>query len=406
MQSYETSETAFSGHPHAAKEIYELMSEVAVKRPAKKASCPLIFITPQRSGTCSEQAVRVVIRDQIISNSHCDAKEKEYKRIVYSGKFQALFDGMHEPKIAQELYRRGIEEFSNSTRKMIDKSYLNQEEACQSWALIELAKSELDRRKQDPVKKIAMPSLTGPVAYHATFTKKIDSMPPSGEVGSSNLDKKPAFFECAPLNPETVAQDLKRLVNHPTTSQRASFDLPRWVENLPIPVAASDDFWDKVPQAHIQSCFESLSQFADLYKTAIVQEQLDYNRLSNSEGFPKTFLTFLTLYAVIDKLARRMPENQLKGFMCSVPFDDIDPKFFLRRGNESLHVAQIKDYFQQVAKRHKARIFPYIWDKYHIDGEQIYDLKEEKQGVIGDHMMFIDQFLKEGRYPSHSGQIF
>ncbi len=77
-----------------------------------------------------------------------------------------------------------------------------------------------------------------------------------------------------------------------------------------IPIVGPESLLMQVPEGEIESCTQSFMELSQV---------LVYARSKESERYPKDYLSFYTLQAATDQLARRKCENHLEGF---TPFGD------------------------------------------------------------------------------------
>lgn len=124
------------------------------------------------------------------------------------------------------------------------------------------------------------------------------------------------------------------------------------VDRLPIPSAMSDE-WDQLAQNEVEETLAELWRFLHLAqcKDALVTPRALF--------FP-TFLMLHTVYAIADKLARRLTETRLEGFASPYFLHDLKAhgKFrCLLLGRDSARLAKIEAYFLGLQTRHPQRAF-------------------------------------------------
>lgn len=386
-----------AGASRKGADFYGILEQVAKKKPKPIVNESLLIISPSLSGTCSEQAARLMIRDQVLYHSNYENKELRFKRLIFNGKFQALREGINSSAIDPYLFERGIQEFTNSARKLIDQNSLNREESCKVWALIELAQEKL--KTLNPPTTL-LPSFSSEFSFFKNFKPQRVDKPvyyfESKKLENTIFEREPYFFDFKKITPKTFKDTLQALIHNPNEPEHNLHDIPRFVDALPIPKSQNDSFWDEISLEDIKSSLNLFNRLAESFLQTIRYCQENKKpTLEDSEGLPLILLTMLSLYSIADKMCRRLPDVGLNGYTFSVPLESIDRSFYYKIGSQSKRLEEIVNYFTEIQKQHKARIFPYIWQTYRIDTTAIKDLCQTNQGVIGDHLMFVDQFLRK-----------
>lgn len=231
-----------------SKEIYNLLLQAGTLLDSPMAVDEEIGVTPQRSGTCSEQVVRLLLRDGIHKLNPAHEGTSIYKKVIFAGKFQILLDA-YRSKIDPKVLKKGCEEFAVSVLKLKDAGLLSREEWIKSSALIDLVMTETASVLSKEPKVDLLPPLVRKIDPEKRFDfsalqEAPESMP--GEQSKKIID--PPILFTAPT-PETLLTYLKasaQRMEKSTSPLTAYCQAVQLIRSLPVPRLEDDPFWDKM----------------------------------------------------------------------------------------------------------------------------------------------------------------
>lgn len=344
--------------PFTAEEIYSLFLAIGKKVDFDKEKEGARASTPQRSGVCADMAVRLIIRDSCLAAAASPAvalSGKEYRRMMFCARFTALLQAYASPAVVKEhplLLLRSCEGFAQTANKLYHDNIISEDERNKSLALIELVREKAAPFAKQPSALLAADNDT---ALQELQPKTVELDPIEKKAEAAPLPDYPPVPGVAD-KPESGQALLSYLQKNKTlldsykgsakdlVEQRLSYST---LAQLPVPCPGegADAFWDAVPLAEIPETLRLLDEFCAKYLSSF--EKSD----AGGALYGKILATQLHAFTMIYKLASRDPENKLKGFVPTLPLENISTHLlFFHDREENDRFLNIQAFFQAMPK--------------------------------------------------------
>lgn len=328
--------------PYSSWELYQLQSALAPPNPALLLPFAVQMEgKPQYVGDCSDKAVRNVLIDFLAVEKHLaeDQIGTFFLNLHLASLFFAFHSYQHSPEPhRKELLIHGIEEFANFLLR--SKPFLKEHDYLLAGEMLDVILSEIKTDPEMPQTPLATNHIPAPSTLFAQIK------PPPTKLIVFDLCQR-TRYTCHPVklpsfDPYLFKRDLKEALRYDPPSVIA------YISSLPVPQWANpDDPWNTVPSEDIPGIVSYLTQFERNILHSIMLEG-------------ETALCVFTLYAIVDKLARRNPLlTKLKGFASPFAVDKTEGCLTFRAGIQEHRYQQIKAYFSNNHKDAKGKIlFP------------------------------------------------
>lgn len=348
--------------PYESKEIYELFLKIGSFSGSSNSAYGTV--SPQRSGTCADQALRLMARFVIerYSKNHETALH-EYKSLMFYYKAYSLL--LMGAKLKQEqvdspltFIKESVTEFALTSRKRFDAQQIAPAEyefatTLSDWILQELSEVKQPAQTESLSSAFVNPKTTYRIKHRDTSSifSSIKTTPVSS--------KLKAFPQVTPFNLKTFLIDLPQ--------DSALFDYVV-LEIFPTPIYAADPFWDQIPEKDLEFC---LSQIFDLFHS--------YQDEKNSKHVEA--MLFLSILAIADKLVRRIDPEAMENRYFHTFVEKADPSIFYFIGSEAVRFSALLGYFKETAKNNRVPLFHHTHkDEYNLSYEAIYYLVQKNLG--------------------------
>lgn len=317
-------------------------------------------VTGQRSGTCSEQAARLIIRDNLLMRNHQD--KKAYKQCIFSGKLEGLKRASQYLDMNDEenriLMQNALQEFAIYTDRLIKEKILPVSKANDAQMIIREIREKIKSAKKILPER-TFPDLDPPLS--SDTVKIAYTIPDSANIKKANeVKKKP---ESTPLQvpsiqlppPEKLKDTLTAWLSFikKTPDKGAAF-LTSYNALMAYPIPGTEEgdaYWSQISEKEAGECLLLLNQWVNNSQNNVVS----FSQL-NGESFPYFYVMNQSAYAIMDCLARKKPELCLEGF--AYHFNQIEPASLIYHGPlETKKLKQVKDYFALNKKQNPNELF-------------------------------------------------
>ncbi len=287
--------------------------------------------TPQRSGTCSDQLARMIIRDQLLQKNPNGKQFLKYKRVIASGKMEAV-KLLASAKGPYKLISRLLEAAAHSFTKAFSKQRITLKELQFAKELISdvpLTKPQLGSK---------LPEMTD---KGDSQTIKIDKVNLAGGKGGGNkVQNNEKYFNFH--TPATLREKIRSFSTITGSAQENRFCLMR---TLPIPVPnQANPEWDGLTEQEKEAF---ISQLKEMNKTMDWQQK-------------EAYLFNLQSLVICDYLTRSMPSVKREGFSINPIIEGMQHKLDLQYGDTALRFEKLTRYFREVnAKKGQSDLFAF-----------------------------------------------
>lgn len=389
LQQYRNSTCDYRG-AFKSKEIYNLFLQAGTMLDASTTLDEDSEVTSQRSGTCSEQVVRLLIRDSLknVPDKHL------YKKGIFAAKFQVLLDG-YQSHIEPGLLHKACEEFALSVLKLREAGFITQEEWINSYALIDLIRTE----RAYALKKVpvghSLPPLVQEIKPEETYDfSDLVAISPAAHVKSERIVEPPILFK-VPMPEELLSflQDTEGKIEKNKSFVQGYYQVVHLVRVLPIPVLENDSYWDKIAFKEIPEILNILYHlFIGHIGTNSWED--DWNGLKKKD-YKDLLFTHLSLFVIYDKLCRKLPELKLESFRFSFNRFDKWPErdgYHFQQGKDIKRLEAINKYLDELERKHPYSI--YRIGQTSFEDLDVHDFIDKPQDPTLQHLKFIAQFVK------------
>ncbi len=392
--------------PYESQDLYGAL--LIIGKLQSKFDAPLSAIEGkmQFGRVCADMASRLVVIDHLqVCLKGCP---KERNRMLFNAKFCSLVRLSHELEYelgvtATELFRVLEESHSElcvATNERGEKR-LNSEEVVLCHAILERIKQKILIAKQKLIKplrrlpfKVAEYNTSFPFSPNVVSSEKPLLLPHETisieEIAIPSVVFTPNNFIFALQSWNRHLEFLSSKTLDGSTSHVEALDqfALHAVDVLPIPSMTRPDEWDKIPRQHIEGCILELKNFLALAECR--------TRDTSPSLFFPTFLMLHTVYAIMDRLARKLPEARLNGFFSPYMLNDLSSKnnqfSCLLMGRDSDRLSKIEEYFRELRAVHLKRAF--YFDDVIFLGLELSNRNPEtpKNGPLGESLDYLGQF--------------
>ncbi len=376
---------------YQGSDIYDIFLMLGEVKPDLGPNVENTQANSQFSGDCPEKAIGHIIHDFLVEKLSFQDVQKVFVNYHFYSLIKAYnsYKAGNAPSYALDLIMHSAKEVGAF---LIDsEQFLSEEEFTSAAAgLHEILKLKDGARYAAFNSQKQIPSL-----LIQKISPNFPPIPPSKPSSHSFSHAKvlPFSWPQPVFNPANFQSELEAsialLVKLP--GKEALDYIKEYINALPIPQYNKEDAWDLVPLSDIRSILCNLEK---LCYEALVKQQVI--RVKNTL-FTSKFLIISTLYAITDKLARRVKETKLKGFTSPFfpPPLTIEPNGFttLPIEKENTRYHEVVCYFEENLKG-SFPLFPIsqIYVEQFIEDHKNGNV--EKQRMQGkNHIAYLQQFI-------------
>lgn len=402
----------WSARPYEAMDLIQVFLRMGKLIPfSKDADYQKLAVIGQVGPTCSEQGVKLVVRDILYTMGLSQA---DVERLFLNASLCSLLSAYHvyqaEPSTKVcHLLSHAAKEFGIVAENAVD---LCEKERmfCEvlSVTIIKFCRLQSKQRAEveDDKKEWRLPCATF-VFPSLSYIEYGALEEPSLEEETQPLVPRPQF------SAKTLSKDLKQWVEiaaqlPPLTARDFVYQC---LFTLPIPSATTEDAYGAIPS---EEALQIMTLLKSLIAIGVIPTQEN-----TDENFFENFLMLHTVYAIGDRLARLSPKSGLEGFATPFPpllfsFGSLSNFAIFPLGEESLRSQQIAAYFG--AQQGKT-IFPFreeipleTWLHEFMKNPEapkqefhhLHFLKQfmkMSQGSVKPVNLFLDMWIQEERLP-------
>ena len=275
----------------------------------------------------------------------------------------------------RELVVNACEEFANSLLR--SKALLKEDDYLEASEMIDIILQEV-KLQENRVPPLQPPHITS----IPTIFSPID--PPDSltieQIKKGQLPKpKKAYLP--PFKASSFRKDVEQFAESAKSYTEAYNNklVRTYLSTLPLPKWGGRDAWDEIPIKDIPSIlvnFQCLLEF-----------------VARAED-TQTMLAAFTLYALADKLVRRVDaKRELEKFALPFPLEEIEQYLFFPLGAEEKRFQQIKEYFFKSKGAAKGSILPYPkkWDQISPEMQTLFYLASISVKLAKGERVYLDQ---------------
>ncbi len=231
-------------------------------------------ITPQRSGTCPEHAIRLIIRDGLLRSG---ITAGAVRQVMFANKLRGLKNGYHHLDLSDPesenawLLKRAAEGISVQALKLKQEGLLDESTLEEALLLVEKAKAKAEaallqssagavHAKVDDfsVKANRFDGISAPnIPLEQPSKETVDALPES----KVNIDT--LLLECIedPQKLEASLIELKRIVESEDLIKKTGLTenaIASFILKLPVPESANDRYWEAIAPENTLAIIEHL----------------------------------------------------------------------------------------------------------------------------------------------------